>query len=238
MMYNKLKDYTLDRAREMIHLDLENRTDDYLYNKGADGWLDFLSDPGLTFYLIGEGPAPIGLTRDEVLEEQFSMLRIDLALAYALVVKNKCDAPDYESFEIAGQFECFLRDFGVMELGPCSGMTASATKKQIFKYYQVRRRLRYAFRGLAADPDFAPTWYAHRFLETSLAKITAYLESNAPESDRPLTNSLSNAAVDALVGRLEEETGYGYLLRGILYRKGVLVSVPDDDPEDDEDCDY
>ena len=85
---------------------------------GTEGWLDFLDDPGLTFYLIGEGPVPFRAPLAEVLADQFSWLKIDLALAHALAMKSGFDSPDPESAEIAFRLGHLLSGILVMDLSP------------------------------------------------------------------------------------------------------------------------
>ena len=235
-MYNKtLKDYNRDLARDMIHLDLERRADDYLNNEGVDGWMDFLADPGLTFFLIKEGPIPLDLKLTDVLEDQFSWMKIDLALAYALVVKN--DSGDHgpetpEQSDTSDILWSIIRDVRRADLSPCFGVAATVQQNQLFKIYQIRRRIRYAFRNLATDEC------SQRFLRASLDKISDYLESHMPEFNLLITWRVANAAIIYWLEQLEEkgEIGSdGYLLR-LLYSRGVISdpyipSVYDDDED-------
>ena len=235
-MYNmKLKDYTLSAAREMIQLDQANRIDDYLYNDGGDSRLDFLADPGLIFFLTGEGSVPLDLKLIEVLEDQFSWMKIDLALAYALVVKN--DSGDHgpetpEQSDTSDILWSIISDVRRADLSPCFGVATTVQQNQLFKIYQIRRRIRYAFRNLATD------WCSQRFLRASLDKISDYLESHMPEFNLLITWRVANAAIIYWLEQLEEkgEVGSdGYLLR-LLYSRGVISdpyipSVYDDDED-------
>lgn len=237
MYAKKLKDYTLIRAREMIHLDQENRTDDYLYNEGVDGWLDFLADPGLIFFLTGEDSSPINLTLAKVLEDQFCWMKIDIALAYALVVKNDLGDHGPETPEQADTTDILwsiIRDVRHVDLFPKFGVATTVQQDQLFKIYQIRRRIRYAFRNLATDGC------SQRFLIASLDMITEYLESHAPEFTLLVTWRMANAAIIYWLEQLEEKGEAGpdrYLLR-LLYSRGVIADpyIPgayDDDDYDD-----
>ena len=219
MMYNKkLKDYTRSLAREMIHMDQENRADDYLDNGGTEGWLDFLDDPGLTFYLIGEGPVPFRAPLAEVLADQFSWLKIDLALAHALAMKSGFDSPDPESAEIAFRLGHLLSGILVMDLSPRCGMSPAEQRNQLFKIYQTRRRIRYTFRGVD------PTSYSHRFLSALRGKVLNCVEYIKIDSDFPLGDNEADDTIHYLVRQLEEEgdAGPGDFLRTVLYGRDLI----------------
>lgn len=220
MMYNKtLEDYTLSLARDMIHLDQANRIDDYLYNDGGDSWLDFLSDPGLIFFLIGEDNIPINLTLAEVIEDQFCWMKIDLAIAYALAARSDMNGPDpdtTEQSETADMLWRLLRRIGVVDLFPPYEDDYTAKQKKLFEIYQIRRRVRNAFRGLPHDG------YAQQFLRDSLDEIIAYLESDSLDSGFLATWRMADSAINHLVRKLED-AGFGYYLRGRLYDNGVLA---------------
>ena len=218
-MYNKkLKDYTRSLAREMIHMDQENRADDYLDNGGTEGWLDFLDDPGLTFYLIGEGPVPFRAPLAEVLADQFSWLKIDLALAHALAMKSGFDSPDPESAEIAFRLGHLLSGILVMDLSPRCGMSPAEQRNQLFKIYQTRRRIRYTFRGID------PTSYSHQFLLNSLDKITSDFDCITAFSVWPLGDNEADDVIHSFVGWLEEkgDAGPDDFLRTVLYGRDLI----------------
>ena len=235
MMYNEsLKSYTLDRALEMICLDRENWLDDYLYTGSSESWLSFLADPGLEFFLTGKGSIPLGLTLTDVFKAQYGALKIDLAIAFALVVRNSYNAISSESLDIALQVGHLLYDLRVLNAHPGDTPVAEVNRDQLFRIYQIRRRLRNAFRNISfLGSDEAED--ADRILKMYLAEIEDYLEAHLPEDDWPLNDVSANTAIDNFVLGMEERTGYGSILRGILRRRGVLVSIPDEDSEDD--CD-
>ena len=225
MMYNKtLKDYSFDLARDMIHLDMERWTDDYLRNDGIEGWMDFLSDPGLTFFLIKEGFAFPDLKLSDVLADQFGWMKIDLALAYALAVVS-------EQSETSDRLWSILRRIGHVDQYPRYGVTATVQRNQLFKIYQIRRRIRLAFRGLAPDG------LSQRFVRASFSKIIAHLASYDIDYRLIITWKIANAAIDQWVWKLED-AGLGYSLRGLLCKRGVLVNPYSDDDSCDDDDDY
>ena len=218
-MYNKkLKDYTRSLAREMIHMDQENRADDYLDNGGTEGWLDFLDDPGLTFYLIGEGPVPFRAPLAEVLADQFSWLKIDLALAHALTMKSGFDSPDPESTEIALRLGRLLSGISVMDLSPRCGMSSAEQRNLLFKIYQTRRRIRYTFRGID------PTSYSHRFLSALRGEVLNCVEYTMIDSCWPLGDNEADDVIQSFVGWLEEkgDAGPGDFLRTVLYGRDLI----------------
>ena len=218
-MYNmKLKDYTLSLAREMIHRDQESWADDYLANRKVGSWMSFIADPGLTFYLIGEGRVRYRATLVEVLADQFSWLKIDLALAHALAMKSGFDSPDPESTEIALRLGRLLSGIVVMDLSPRCGMSPAEQRNQLFKIYQTRRRLRYTFRGID------PTSYSHQFLFDSLDKITSDLDVITAFSVWPLGDNEADDAIHSFVGWLEEkgDAGPGDFLRTVLYGRDLI----------------
>ena len=236
MYYKKLKDYGFNRALEMIRMDQENLADDYLSDDVDAGWMSFISDPGLTFFLVGEGPVPLGLKLDDVIEDQFSWMKIDLALAYALVVKN--DFGDHgpetpEQSDNSDRIWNIIRDIGVVDLFPCYGMSYTARQNQLFKIYQIRRRIHYSFRGLAPDG------YSQQFLVEALGRVTTYLESVIEDDYWIIGGLQANDAIHYLVDWLVEkgEAGPGRYLSIKLYDKGVLVGAYDNYYDDDDDDD-
>ena len=158
-MYNeKLEDYTRSVAREMIRLDLERWADDCFDSGTTKGWLDFLDDLGLTFYLIGEGRLPYRTAITDVLEHQFRKLKLDLALAHALSIKLGFDSPSPEAPEISSRLGRLIGSIEIMDLCPRYRMTTAEQRNLLFKIYQTRRRIRYTFRGID------PTSYSHHLL--------------------------------------------------------------------------
>ena len=225
MMYNKkLKDYSLSLAREMIHKDQESWADDYLVNRKVESWMSFIADQGLTFYLIGEGRVRYRATLVEVLADQFSWLKIDLALAHALAMKSGFDSPDPESTEIAWRLGRLLSGIVVMDLSPRCGMSPAEQRNLLFKIYQTRRRIRYTFRGVD------PTSYSHRFLSALRGKVLNCVEYIKIDSDFPLGNNEADDTIHYLVRQLEEEgdAGPGDFLRTVLYGRDLISDYHDD----------
>ena len=225
MMYNKkLKDYSLSLAREMIHKDQESWADDYLVNRKVESWMSFIADQGLTFYLIGEGRVRYRATLVEVLADQFSWLKIDLALAHALAMKSGFDSPDPESTEIAWRLGRLLSGILVMDLSPRCGMSPAEQRNLLFKIYQTRRRIRYTFRGVD------PTSYSHRFLSALRGKVLNCVEYIKIDSDFPLGNNEADDTIHYLVRQLEEEgdAGPGDFLRTVLYGRDLISDYHDD----------
>ena len=224
-MYNeKLEDYTRSVAREMIYLDRESWADDYLDSGKAESWLDFLDDPGLTFHLITEGRVPFRAMLTDVLEDQFSRLKLDLALAHALAVKSEFDPQSPEAPEIALRFSHLLSDIDIRDLALRDGMSYEAQHDQLFKIYQIRRRLRYAFR------DLDPACFSHQlvckmsYLLTSWVKNVRYRGRGWQISDRE-----TDAALRLWISHLKGgNTWIGNHLRYVLYCHHLISDYHDD----------
>ena len=226
-MYNmKLKDYTLSLAREMIQLDRETSTADYRrsLNEGFHSWMRFLDDTGLMFFLIGEGSVPSQVTIDKVISDQFGCMKIDLAIAYALAVKLDSgdlgpDTPEY--FGASEMLWITLRGIGAVEPFPSYGVSDAEKQNQLFKIYQIRRRIRHALRGFKfMGPE-------NLFLKSSIEAIfEAVLDLNDDTVEIPefITARDAHAAIDCWLWQLEEkgEAGPGCRLRGALYMQNVI----------------
>lgn len=244
-MYNmKLKDYTLSAAREMIRLDRETLAKDYRrsLNEGAHSWMNFLGDTGLMFFLTGEGSVPFQVTIDKVISDQFGCMKIDLAIAYALAVK--LDSADHgpdtpESSETSEMLWIILRGIGAVDPFPSYGVSDTEKQNQLFKIYQIRRRIRHALR------EFKFMGHANLFLKSSIEAIfEAILDLNddTVEISEFITAREAHAAINYWLGWLEEEgeAGPGDSLRGELYMQNVIPDpyiydgyYDDDDGYDD-----
>ena len=226
-MYNmKLKDYSLDLAREMIRLDRETSTEDYLrsFHEGTHSWMSFLDDTGLMFFLIGEGSAPSQATINTVISDQFGCMKIDLAVAYALAVKldSEDQGPDAPAqSETSEMLWSALRGIGAVDPFPSYGVSDAEKQNQLFKIYQIRRRVRHALR------KFKFMGPANLFLKSSIEAIfEAVLDLNDDTVKIPefITARDAHAAIDCWLWQLEEkgEAGPGCRLRGALYMQNVI----------------
>ena len=226
-MYNKkLKDYTLSLAREKIQLDRETSTADYRrsLNEGFHSWMSFLDDTGLMFFLIGEGSVPSQVTIDKVISDQFGCMKIDLAIAYALAVKLDSADLGPDTPESSGASEMLLitlRGIGAVEPFPSYGVSDAEKQNQLFKIYQIRRRVRHALRG------FTFMGHENLFLKSSIEAIfEAVLDLNDDTVKIPefITARDAHAAIDCWIWQLEEkgEVDFGCRLRGALYMQNVI----------------
>lgn len=222
-MYNmKLKDYTLSAAREMIHLDQENLADDL--NHGYHSWLGFIDNSSLTFFLIGEGLVSSKATIDKVISDQFGRMKIDLAIAYALSVKLDSGDQDTDTPEDSEASEMLwhvLRRIGAVEPFPSYGVTDTEKQNQLFRIYQIRRRIRYAFWRLKSDVA------ANRFLDSSIEAIfdeILDMEDYTIHISPFLIVREAHAAINYWLRCLEEngEAGPGCYLRNTLYMQNVI----------------
>lgn len=246
-MYNKtLKDYSLDLALEMIHLDRETLTKDYLrsLNEGSHSWMRFLDDTGLMFFLIGEGSVPFQTTINTVISDQFGMMKIDLAIAYALAVKldSADQSPDTpESSDTSEMLWSTLRGIGAVDLFPPFGVLDTEKQNYLFKIYQIRRRVRHALR------EFKFMGRENLFLKSSIEAIFEAildLDDDTVEISEFITAHEAHAAINYWLEWMEEkgEAGPGYYLRGMLYNQGVIPDpylydgyYDDEDKDDDYD---
>ena len=226
-MYDmKLKDYSFDRALEMIRLDQENLADDYLLglSHGGRSWLGFIDNSSLRFFLIGEGLVPSKVTIDKVISDQFGRMKIDLAIAYALAIKidsadSDPDTPEYS--DTSDMLWPVLRRIGAVDLFPCYGISYKEKRNQLFKIYQIRRRIRYAFR------KFKFYGRANRFLNSSLEAIFEAIldmEDYTIHISPFLIVREAHAAINYWLRCLEEkgEAGPGCYLRNTLYMQKVI----------------
>ena len=226
-MYNeKLEDYTRSVAREMIYLDRESWADDYLDSGKAESWLSFLDDPGLVFYLITEGRVPFQAMLTDVLEDQFSRLKLDLALAHALVAKSELDPQSPEAPEIASRFSHLLSDIDIRDLALRDGVSYEAQHDQLFKIYQIRRRLRYAFR------DLDPACYSHQLVREMSYLLTAQVKDVRYRGwghGWQIFDREADAALRLWIRHLKEGTTWGgNHLRYVLYCHHLISDYHDD----------
>lgn len=224
-MYNeKPWDYTRSVARDLIHLDLERWADDCFYSGRTEGWLDFLDDLGLTFYLIGEGRASYWTPLADVLEDQFRKLKLDLALAHALAIKLGFDSPSPEAPEIALRLGRLLSDIVVMDLCPSYRMSAAEQRNLLFKIYQTRRRIRYTFRSID------PTSYSHH-LAIVMRNLLQECEWDVMCSycGWKLSDAATEDTIHNFIRHLEEreDAGPDNSLRWVLRRRHVIYHCSD-----------
>ena len=219
-MYNKkLKDYTLSLAREMIHRDQESWADDYLVNRKVESWMSFIADPGLTFYLIGEGRASYWTPLADVLEDQFGKLKLDLALAHALAIKLGFDSPSPEAPEIALRLGRLINNIVVRDLQPRDWMSAAKQRNLLFKIYQTRRCIRYTFRGID------PTSYSHHLaivMRDMLEKCEWYVRYH--DFSWQISDDATEDTIHDFIGHLEKrgDAGPDDHLRWVLYSGHVI----------------